>query len=249
MEAKETDKLFRDKLKNSPSVPKADNWDKLESMLDDQEKVSAFSVWHVAAALLLLVVSGWIIFFWGTETPTEDQVAQIEIPSESLNDSHQIVPEKVNDVKKEVVVDEEPMPVVNKQKKEEKVSSVEPEKTVIEVENEPEVKRVEITETSVPEGIQLAENHIETTEIEDQPKKKKIKSIKITYKRGSRSQPKPEEMLAKQEADTTGGKKIKELWDQTREIKPGDLWADIRDAKDHLFKRNSKKNNVKNLNK
>lgn len=252
MEAKETDKLFRDKLKDSPSVPKTDSWGKLEAMLDEDQKAPFFTIWRVAAAVLVLVVSGWVVFFWNSEPSAVDQVALIEISPKSTQEKKPVTKE----VQEELQVVEEAEPIKEVLRSNSVAKRVEPsEQTPLLVkeennrgtEKQTEVRHAdELLETK---ETQLAEAVIEIPVIENQPEKKRIKSIRITYKRGSRPLPKQEEMIAEQKADTTGGNKIKEIWEQTKEIKPGDLWADIRDAKDNLFQKNSKKNNVKNLNK
>lgn len=249
MEAKETDKLFRDKLKNAPSVPKAESWQKLEGMLDEKKKTPAFVVWRVAAAILVLLTSSLLTIFWNNEGPTENHVVMIDSSSESIPDNNQIVPEIKVDTKKEEVDEVRLEPEVIKLKTNTKASSSEEIKTPVKVKKAKETEPVKLDDEPVLTETQLAEVDNTMPVVEDLPKKKKIKSIKITYKRGSIPSKKQEDMLAKQEVDSTGGNKIKELWEQTREIKPGDLWADIREAKDNLFQRNSKKNNVKNLNK
>ncbi|MEP3387524.1 MAG: hypothetical protein ABJO02_05015 [Reichenbachiella sp.] len=247
MEAKETDKLFRDKLKGAPSQPKADSWEKLDAMLDNREKVPFFTLWRVAAAVLILLVSGMVLFFSNKDNSVEDQLAVIEVPSESMQDNNEIVPERVEEVEDEQEVELKSLPEEKELKTEAKAKTIEQIKTPVKVDIE-QTLPVEVNETPIVNETQLAEAESISPEMEEQPKKK-IKSIKITYKRGKVPEPKQEELLAKQETDTTGGNKIKELWNQTREIKPGDLWADIREAKDNLFQRNSKKNNAKNLNK
>ena len=242
MEAKETDKLFRDKLKNMPSAPKADSWDKLESMLDGQEKKPLFTLWRVVAAVLLFVVSGLMVFlFNNNEEQRLEEVVEVMEPSETIPDSHVIVPPEkpIEEIQKEQEV--------KPQIKEDKPQGEKPKQ----IQTQPE--KVQVTEPiQAKEPITIEEQQLakaEPLEVEEIPEKKKTKTIRITYKRGSQPLPKQEKMLAEHKADTTGGKKIKEVWEQTRDINPGDLWADIREAKDNLFQRNSKKNNVKNLNK
>lgn len=247
MEAKETDKLFRDKLKGAPSQPKADSWEKLDAMLDNREKVPFFTLWRVAAAVLILLVSGMVLFFSNKDNSVDDQLAVIEVPSEPKEDNKEITPEIVEEVEEKQEVELASLPEEKELKTEAKTKTIEQIKSPEEVETE-QIMPIKVNETPTVEQTQLAEAESISPQMEEQPKKK-IKSIKITYKRGKSPIPKQEEMLAKQEADSIGGSKIKDLWNQTREIKPGDLWADIREAKDNLFQRNSKKNNVKNLNK
>ncbi|WP_422359331.1 hypothetical protein [Reichenbachiella sp.] len=249
MEAKETDKLFRDKLKNSPSVPKVDSWGKLEAMLDEKQKAPVFTIWRVAAAVLILLVSGWVAFLWNNESPTEDQVALIEVSSKLIQEKEPVANEMQDEPQLVAELDE---PIKEVQRSTVVLKTAEPlERTqpLAKSETDKETEVMETDEILEIEETQLAEAEIETPKTENQATKKKIKSIRITYKRGSRSLPKQEEMIAEQKTDTTSGNKIKEIWEQTREIKPGELWADIRDAKDNLFQKNSKKNNVKNLNK
>ncbi|MEO9802387.1 MAG: hypothetical protein ABJF04_04030 [Reichenbachiella sp.] len=255
MEARETDKLFRDKLKNLASTPTEDSWARLESMLDEKEATPWFTYARVAAAVLLLIVSASVFLVWNQESDSrETEVAEIVKPSESTQTSNKIVPE-VNEENAMAVEEPEEsdnqkvIPSGVKKKIESKninnehAPKQEPNQTIPEPESES--LEVELTNQSIA---QVAE---EPAEIGEKPKKKRFKSIKITYKRGNTQLLKQEEMIAEHKTDTTGGSKIKELWEQTKEIKPGDLWADIRDAKDNLFQRkeNSKKNNVKNLNK
>lgn len=245
MEVRETDKLFRDKLKNAPTAPHAASWEKLETMLDEQKKAPVFLFWRVAAAVLLLMISGLVVFFWTQDVSQEGQVAMVEEASESLQGNHVIIPEiKIN---KEPTDKIKADPVVIQKKK-----KATPEANKSKVPNRKEqIEKIEpVEEQTVGEIDQqsLAQAETKVAEKED-TEKRKIKSIRITYKRGRQSLPKQEKMVAQQKVDTTGNNKIKELWEQTKEIKPGDLWADIRDAKDNLFQKNSKKNNVKNLNK
>ncbi|SMD32199.1 hypothetical protein SAMN04488029_0541 [Reichenbachiella faecimaris] len=240
MEARETDKLFREKLKNAPTTPNAGGWERLESMLDEQAKVPMFGFWRVAAAVLLLIVSGLVMFFWDGDKSLTNQVAVIKPPLEGLQDRNVIIPEirVIEDKGNKSAVGSE----VIQTKNEKAPKAIEATRSVISKE------KVEVVESEEVEAQQLAQVETVIPDIEATPEKKRFKSIKITYKRGNKPLPKQEEMVAQQKVDSTGNNKIKELWEQTREIKPGDLWADIRDAKDNLFQRNSKKN-VKNLNK
>ena len=237
MEAKETDKLFREKLRKAPSAPTAESWGKLESMLEAQKKAPVFTMWRVAAAILLLIVSGWIVTFWNKGGQVPNEVAHVTLPSESIQNNNAIVP--TIDVKEEEYVDGNQTQIVqeksaDKPVRKQKAIPVMLDKKVVE---EPlETKGLEPIE-----GQSLTQVEILEPELEEIPQKKRFKTIKITYKRGRKPLHRQEEMMAQQKADTTGNKKIRELWDQTREIKPGDLWADIRDAKDNLFQRNSKK--------
>ena len=199
MEAKETDKLFRDKLKNSPSVPKADSWNKLEAMLDKEQKASLFTIWRVAAAVLILLVSGWVVFLWDNESPNEDQVALVEVSSKPMQQKEPVTKE----IQKEPPVVEEPeveeIKEVHRSTAEPK--TVEPsEKTQLPVmsETDEETEVMETDEMLEIEETQLAEAEIVTPKTEDLPARKKIKSIRITYKRGSRALPKQDEMIAKQ---------------------------------------------------
>ncbi|MEP2026974.1 MAG: hypothetical protein ABJH98_07085 [Reichenbachiella sp.] len=247
MEARETDKLFREKLKHTPSIPKSESWEKLESMLDEQEKAPFFTLARVAAAVLLLLISGLVLFFFQADTSQSIEVAEVKTSSESLKKSHVIVPEVKLDENEET---EEVEPVEIQKKLEGEPKPIKATKPVFRKEKTEEIEQTENSAPTIIEEQQLAQMENNPTEVEDTPlEKKKIKSIRITYKRGSNPLLKQDEMVAQQKVDSTENNKIKELWEQTREIKPGDLWADIRDAKDNLFQRNSKKNNVKNLNK
>lgn len=242
MEARETDKLFRDKLKSMPSTPNAESWAKLASMLDGQEK-PLFPFWRMAVAVLLLIASGVLVFLINNKDgQIQKEVAEVTGQSETIPDSHVIVPLKEVEQIEETQMEEEIKPQIKEVKT----------KLEMPKETQPVPEKVEIVapmqakEPIIIEEQQLAQ--AEPTEPQEQ-EKKKTKTIRITYKRGSKALPESDEMLAEQKPDTTGGNKIKELWEQRKDINPGDVWADIRDAKDNLFQRNSKKNNVKNLNK
>lgn len=231
MEARQTDKLFRDKLKNATTTPQLASWDKLETMLDEKKK-PGFYLWRVAAVLVLLIVSAGVIVFWGGESQSPVEVA-VEQSSETIKDSRRLVPP--------VARVSEPVP-----EREGESPSVERVKSTKQTPVEPVQKSAPEKEEPIPVLMQREEQPLaqaeEAKDTVGKPPKKKYKSIRITYKRGTQK-----EMLAK--VDTTEGSKVKDFWAQTREINPADMWADIRDAKDNLFQRNSKKNNVKNLNK
>lgn len=254
MEARETDKLFRDKLKHATSTPGEESWARLESMLDEKKAIPWFTYARVAAIALLLIATASIFLVWNNEMdPEEKKIAEVIKSSESNQSSNKIVPEVIEE---DVLVQEE-HETANKQKviptnirkksEPKNTQNVQPQSQEEENvrEQETEQLQIELTNLSIAQLDEVPEV------AKEEPKKKRFKSIKITYKRGSTPLPKEEEMVVRQKIDSTGGNKIKDLWKQTREIKPGDIWADMRDAKDNLFQRkqNSKKNNVKNLNK
>lgn len=252
MEAREIDKLFRDKLKHTATNLKDDSWTKLEAMLNEKKATPVFTTWRVAAAVLLLMVSASAILYWTKESPVTNELTWVNKASESFHKEVKISPE-VN-VEPMKTNDQAETETVLEVKEEQAASTTErvkqyPPKEVIIKKVAKEMSPELPVERVIEERQQLAEAPLREAIEEPVRTKRKFKSIKITYKRGKKSWPKQQDMMAVQQTDTIGGGKIKGLWAQTKEIKPGDLWADIRDAKDNLFQRNSKKNKVKNLNK
>ena len=257
MGARNTDKLFRDKLKNAESIPTSDSWDKLESLLDQEKKPLFSSFWYIAAVISLLIVSGFVFYLNYNQQESKKEIASIDINSESMEEKNTIVPiedQKAKNEETEVISEtivEKPLQKLKIEKK--PINS--PSKTKLSDQKHKKEENNSLQESiqilAVSEEVQapIIEETLQKENVEEPKRKKDFKSIKITYKRGNKSLPNEDEMLAEQEVDSIGGNKIKELWQQTKEIKPGDVWADIRDAKDNLFQRNSKKNNVKNLNK
>ncbi|UXX78389.1 hypothetical protein N7E81_13590 [Reichenbachiella carrageenanivorans] len=231
MEARQTDKLFRDKLKSATTTPQAASWDRLEAMLEEKEK-TGFYLWRVVVMLVLLIVSVGVVIFWSRESEIPVEVIAVEQPSETIKDSRRVIPLAIDTSK--VAIKEVISPSVDgvktsdhpRKKTTERVTQEHREVTPIRIEKE----ELPLAQVEVPQDTIV------------EPVKKKYKSIRITYKRGGQK-----EMLAK--VDTVAGSKVKDFWAQTREINPADMWADIREAKDNLFQRNSRKNNVKNLNK
>ncbi|MEO9964457.1 MAG: hypothetical protein ABJF11_01640 [Reichenbachiella sp.] len=281
MEARETDKLFRDKLKQMGSTPNEDSWAALESKLDQKKATPWFSVWRVAAMGLILLASAAVIYYGNRDqTLPKSQIAQIkEKPSESIQPSNTIIPETGVEEKKAIEImdtqerSQYKVPTnkhtkdQNKTKQERSKSEnthARPENPAKEVHSEAieDTNQMSHTEQLIAQSIDDTDDHTndqetslvastEETDGETSISEKKYKPIRITYKRGNNKINSSEKMIAEQKADSTDGGKLKEFFAQTREIKPGDFWADIREAKDNLFQRkeNSKKNNVKNLNK
>lgn len=269
MEARETDKLFRDKLKNLESAPKADSWNTLESMLDKKEAAAWYAHWRVAAIALLLIFSAAVLILWnqsGNELPNE--VAETIVkPSESDQSNNSIAPE-VLEVEQQEEVQEAPpkdephpaQPEVKEKKTVKQKSTTEtsvkkqqsaPEKKEeVQPEKEGQSQRIDADETMLADVITPELKAEDVAEESPVTKEKKRMPIRITYKRGNAPVQRQDDFIARQKTDTTGGR-LKEFLAQTREFNPGDLWADIREAKHNLFqkKENSKKNNVKNLNK
>lgn len=260
MEARETDKLFREKLKNLESAPKKESWNKLESMMDKKEAVVWYTRWKVAAIGLLLILSGviWVVWNQSNEALHIELAESVVESSETDQTNNTLVPEIVQDVSEESprnveqqnsvdatpIQEKKQIRTVRKEKPEPKQKVLNPVE-----ENKPIV--IEKEESLLAEADINVEEAIEPEEVHEvqETKARKRMPIRITYKRGN-SKVREDDFIARQKTDTTSGK-LKEFFAQTRDFQPGDLWADIREAKHNLFqkKENSKRNNVKNLNK
>lgn len=63
MKDNKTDKIFRDKLQNFQKSPRPDAWSKINEQLHKDKKTATFLWWHKAAIILVLCLSGFLIFY------------------------------------------------------------------------------------------------------------------------------------------------------------------------------------------
>lgn len=245
MEANKLDQLFRNKIKQAKKQPGDDSWNKLEAMLDQKEQKKPKMIWRVAASIVLLLASiAAFQLFLNDELNgrfTERSVVSLDQmkPLTPETRVHQAIDLDMVRVTIEQV--DITIPDVIEAPQEEVILVAEattPEQPIIEEEIFIEAFTDDEFETL------LASVEIE----EEQPiiPEKQLKQIKITYKRNP-VLANPNELVATAEPDSTK-KGLKKLWEKSKEIDAGNLWADLRDAKDNLFARSDKKkNNVKNL--
>ncbi|MFY0606192.1 MAG: hypothetical protein JXR10_05725 [Cyclobacteriaceae bacterium] len=213
--ANDLDRLFRENLDQFETTPSASSWEQVQGQIAPK-KLIWVSPSAIAAAVILLIVAGWMIWGAGDQTHiTNDKIAEITHPVTE--------PATTTEVKIEIP---EKAPKEGKKATQEK----QVEKPAIKkiTTPKPRVKRMEMNvyktlagitpslEVSMPINNQIADLPIK--EVENQ-------KIKITY-------------IASNVNTKPSGKIESFLNYLSEEVKPADLLADIRDAKDQILSRN-----------
>ncbi|UXP31113.1 hypothetical protein N6H18_12205 [Reichenbachiella agarivorans] len=214
MGAEKIDEIFKSALSDKESEVGNDSWSKLEMMLDNRpiKKGGLWVTWSTAAVVSVLLIVGWL--HWNGMT--EEEHTQLV--------SH-------NYTTPDMTLEAKPVPDLSE------------EQSVV-----PMVLTgvsVKTNRKSFPAATQAHDDIVET--IEDEPQIDEIAQvqvieeqkgetsmpIKITYKKG-RLQNK-DVTLAVSPIDSTSKHRVKELLSQAKEFDPGNVWADIRDAKERVM--------------
>lgn len=93
MENKDIDKLFRDSFNNAEATPSPDLWQRIETQLDQEEKIVSLPkrklAWlpYASAAAILLIIGGTLLFH-KKEIATPGTLASQEKNSTTVEDSH-----------------------------------------------------------------------------------------------------------------------------------------------------------------
>lgn len=255
MGAKEIDKIFRQKLQSQASPLPVQGWELLEERMNQKPKIG-FMWWRVAAVFVLFFGAVMSIYLWrmdiGTDINEVNELAMVSFEqSESVCEHENNFPvPALQELSSKNKVDIKP--VVDK----EKVNNKKPNhvlKAGVEKVNSKRIDRtinVEVMDESMPSITEVKEDE-KIQQHENEAKQKKPLRIRITYKRGNKKVNNQfDEMVVKQEADTSVNK-LMNMLASAREIKPGNLMADLRDAKQGFFDRSAsiRNNNVKTLNK
>lgn len=253
MAAHKLDQLFKRKLDKHASVPSNDAWAKMETMLDKPARKPVWFYYKVAAAILLLFITGWVTYSIQIDNVKESKLTVNDVissePIESTsknklassssknvkntNQVLQVKKEELNPLKSKHSRNPKEQLAIDKQKKSGlKVDS----QLEIILDNEVTTSQTmialneDVTKAPILKKVELINAKGSNNDVK--PKKKRL-PIKIIYKRGKKTQQKA--LLAQN--DTTDRKKFNfnSIIDATKNISSGDLLADIRDAKDNLF--------------
>lgn len=266
MEANKIDELFKNGLQDLPSAPSPAAWGKLETMIQKKKKGVIFWYYGLAASIVLLLCSIYLIRLYGQNMLMRDEVSVKEDVGVQHKDQ---VP---TEVKEEMVIEDYGMKESNLSPV--KVQSVEdnPQKEVKQEmplmahqpkEIEPKKEENVLIERQVASNEEaglLQDKLFVTVDTVSMPMDKNIAvntntpsskrmPITIIYKRGT----KKKSFLANENTmpkDSTKGSFFKSILDTKRGFANGDLFADIREAKANFFNngidfKNSKVKNSK----
>ncbi len=81
MSKEELDSLFRNKLQDHTEKPSDNAWERLSDSLPGEKKASGFRLWYIAAAVLLLLVAGYLVLTPGANTQIAEETAPEDQPS------------------------------------------------------------------------------------------------------------------------------------------------------------------------
>jgi hypothetical protein len=237
-------------LKDNIAEPKLESWEKLETMLEETPVLSYYWIFKIAAVVLFFI--GIVLVIFMQSEPNQSEVIAVTSPVEISKDApRQVMMEPVLEAETsetENVLEEdlvtprkEAIKLKAKNIRKQKVTPpVAPEtKTAVITSDEIDLAKEETLKIPIDNQSTLLSNAAPEFLIvnEPVPVKEERKTIRITYKRGKQKNAliHKEDLLATQRVDTTDQTKLKKLVAQSRDFSPGDLWADIRDAKDGLF--------------
>jgi len=263
MAAHKLDQLFKKKLDKHESEPSADAWANMEKMLSKRKKKAIWFYYKVAVAILLIMITGLITYQY--QLGDTEPVVLTDAKKGALEAS-----EKTRLAADNSLVEEDFLKNEAKRVRKEKTQIISPSKKLS---TQKDILLVANNKLNVEENI-IFQNLLEDRSIADElitlndtsiyvipstvmqknseteisPKNKR-QPIRIIYKRGNKKQSRA--LVAQN--DTLKRKKVNfnSIIDATKNIAPGDLLADIRDAKDNFFSKKldfNKAEKVKNKN-
>jgi hypothetical protein len=215
MEEKKFDKIFRDKLVDYTENPRPEVWSQLEKRLGHKPRKS-YPWLRVAASGALLMAAGMVgMKFWSGGIPDEgafiyaDHPAVAELPAwELLNQGK---PEAIDQDKG----DQEPAQVKNNVTMDE-VSQ--PSAQTLAIPELAPIRNVDVLAPMHENELKLARNS-QSREIMENPLEFEVT---IVYK-------------ATEDTTRRGPTKLGQILDFAKEFKPGEMLADLRDAKNDLL--------------
>lgn len=224
MENHKIDRLFQDKLSRHEVDPSPQAWEAINAELKKDNKPM---VWlSIAASVALIATIGWLMLRNDQEaSPSGVQsyaAADQPSPQPTYEWNFELQaekkPQQVETVKKTVkqvtpAVEKRPSEALAQQSNDQKI-----EEPLVEIESIGLDAMANLTEEPVTEEVQL-----DTTPIQSLPGV----SVQITYK-------------ATPPVKVEEKSRIEKLWAKAKEIRPGEVLADIRETKNDFF--NGKKN-------
>ncbi len=262
MKDNKIDNLFKEKLEGHAKTPSPMAWEKLSSELSKKDKRSGFLWWHKAAILLLVCLSGFLIFR-SAEVSDGNEVATNQIKSEKedgLQPKFQQEPKAETNlqVQNSPVPEKEPLPPIADNTK---AIEAEVEKKLIK--KEPKSDRRLFQESPVNNYVavnseQTQEDPMATTDpegldegIENADTKKASPPVTIEFRSGKRK--KEQTLMAgaeKEDIQEDQSFSLKRLVAAVKDVKAGEIGlAEIRQAKDDLFAFDTYKEDSKNRDK
>ncbi|MFY0651968.1 MAG: hypothetical protein JXQ96_08050 [Cyclobacteriaceae bacterium] len=250
METSKIDKLFKGKLADHNSAPPPVAWENLESLLDGERKKVAFWYYKVAAAVVLVLISGALVYQFNAGDNNDNNLAQIENvkPPQESNEIVAITPEEPSssdDIEELLEVNETP----KQEQKELTATQVEPAKQEQEEQQYVAVlgSEEEIEQLLSQEGtfvFELEDMNMDGDIKSNEPiavstngdstvatKMEKKPAVRITYRSSARPVMKRRVVIvAKLDTMKRWRPDLKNILKL-----PGSLLADVRDAKDYLF--------------
>lgn len=217
--ANNPDRLFRENLDQLEITPSAEGWNQVRDQITKKKSGWIIPV-RVAAAVTIVLTTTITLLILGESTGGQQPISSIDHPIQApaldleinIPEQNQIAKKTGQSIKQNLVDD-------NKIK--EKINSQEQE----------EGSAVQIMSTLVITGINrpLIGSDFSTKNLKlvDDQHEPELPSIKITY-------------IASEESasDSTKTSKISKVFAFAKDVSGSDLLADLRDAKNNLFKRN-----------
>ncbi len=215
-----TDQLFRRKLEELEVAPSVDSWKTVKGQIQEKPTRAFYFMW-AAASVVVLISVGYLLYTFPEQSgqPLLSVVDHPVVPAESLIEIPNEQPEK----SLEVSIPSEKRTITHPEKRtnQESVATVAP---IVGSESEPftliAVERIDNPRLEVSLSVDFAASVL-YTEITQLP------TVKITYIASNPS-----------ELGLPISDRLSKLITKAQQVSPGDLLADIRDAKDQLLSRN-----------
>lgn len=262
MKDNKTDKIFRDKLQNFEKSPRPEAWSKINEQLHEDKKTATFLWWHKAAIILVLCLSGFLIFY-KMSNHNSNQPNNLTDLNSDQSENLGLTP-TTNIAEKRSSSTEPNTSNLNADSiQEETPVTIEPEayqyiaKTAKSKAPKPEIN-ISTVRKNLYEEVAKPENEIENPPAianasldegeETLVKNKSTPPITIEFKSGKKAT--KETLLAHTEPEKTEGSPAFNFKKLLSKVKEGEIGlADIRQAKDDLFAFDTFKETSKRINK
>ncbi len=229
MDQKRIDRLFREKLNSYEAVPSSSSWDEVKKQIDSKNSTPIY--YWVAASITLLIVS-WVLWPKGTVhdlTPIASAVNQPSMQKAldwSIPEPEKVEKSVATETTQPVMVEPDPATSLVAEEKTQSLEAEQPEEILpLELESKTAVAEANVEQTDIDEVLSTEEALIKVD----------ITKIKITYIASSTPKEKP------QEVDSLKG--FKKFIAFAGKLSPGDVLADIREAKDDFISSGFKSKN------
>lgn len=222
MENRKLDQLFSERLSRMETTPSPAAWDQVQNQLGRKPRI----IWWSIAASVVLLVSIVLMFRNEAEIPSS-QFAEIQQPNDNSGEVEMMMPESDELAEKEVPAAETPLRQAEFHEEKEVVDPMQPSALIrylaVKSVEEVETRDLTIATKQAPVVARIESSLVPETNLEMNSDLIGVGpqlDIQITY-------------IASNVPDDRSG--IERLWARAKEIKPGEVWANIRDTKNDFL--------------